>query len=704
MIEQTNQTTKRQTPTKPLTPSTIVLIRVLFDVILVVISIASLFPAAPEQNLVIGVEARVLYTLVNLLILASSVGAFWLIRQGKPQTAINLLIYGLIFGMFINTIYVDGVAYYSLATTIIFTALGLSQGVEFKKGIFPMVAAAGFGTAGLVFDTWFADSAFRSAPVFGTAAVWIPTAIFGVVALYVIGKQFQSFSLRTKLIISFVVVTGFSLALLGILNLLSFQQMLIGDADKTNNPAFMFIVAGLFAAGIGLFFTQAITGPISQLTNTASKISQGDFSSRVEVNGTDEIGALGNTLNMMAIQLQSLFENLESQVADHTRHLENQTSRLKATAEIARDVTSEEELQYLLDRTTHLLYDRFGFYHVGIYLIDSSSQYAVLSSSQDPQGIQLIANDHRYLIDKNSNVGSACVDRQPKAISSDNPTDEKIYHPLLPNSMAQLTLPLLVSGKTIGAIDIHSTNSQGFTGDEIDTFSTFADQIAIAIEKIEYLQEIQVALKELEAAYGEFTQESWRRFVQGKRDRFTGFKFNQQAIEALVNRPQEVLTAWQAGKPVTTRQDQDGTSKMLIPMKVRGQVIGVLDVQFETEFIPPDTQNLMAEIADRLGLVLENARLIETAQQQVEQEQLAAYLTNQIRQSLDLDTVLRTATQEIGKSLGLAEVEVRLGSIENRSTKANGNPQNLPAPGMGTPGNPENYSPKLNEDEYGPIS
>ncbi len=106
------------------------------------------------------------------------------------------------------------------------------------------------------------------------------------------------------------------------------------------------------------------------------------------------------------------------------------------------------------------------------------------------------------------------------------------------------------------------------------------------------------------------------------------------------------------------------TTVLAIPIKVRGTVIGVLDVEFETSKIPADTTNLINEISDRLSLILENARLIETAQRQVQRERLTSEITNSIRQSLDMDIVLRTAVQEIGERLGLTEVELRISDQE----------------------------------------
>ena len=77
-----------------------------------------------------------------------------------------------------------------------------------------------------------------------------------------------------------------------------------------------------------------------------------------------------------------------------------------------------------------------------------------------------------------------------------------------------------------------------------------------------------------------------------------------------------------------------------------------MNVEFESSNIPTDTTDLIHEIADRLGLILENARLIETAQRRVEREQLTSHITNTIRQSLDMEMVIRTAVQQLLAQLG----------------------------------------------------
>jgi len=433
-----------------------------------------------------------------------------------------------------------------------------------------------------------------------------------------------------------------------------------------DNTILLGLLSGLGAVVLGIGLTQILTKPIMSLTDTAEKVSQGNFDARVEITTEDEIGKLGKTFNTMTVQLQNLINNLEDQVEMRTKSLRNQAAQLRASAEIARDVTSEQYLQDLLDRASNLILNRFGFYHVGIYLNDAKNEYTILTSSTDQPGQRLIQADHRTKIDSESNIGYACVLGEPIIATIADDTPPLSFHPLLPSSQSELILPLKVGNEILGAIDIHSTNPTSFSDEDVNIFQILADQIAIGIQKALYQKEIQQTLNELEAAYGTFTKESWQKFVHS-RETTAGYKFNQTKIEVIETPSPEVIQAWEKGDKVVSQKkssnpNEQDSSILAIPMKVRGEVVGVLNIEFESTQIPMDTTELITEIADRLGLILENARLIETAQKQVEREQLTSHISNSIRQSLDMELVLQTAVQEIGKNLGLSEVELRLGS------------------------------------------
>jgi len=103
-----------------------------------------------------------------------------------------------------------------------------------------------------------------------------------------------------------------------------------------------------------------------------------------------------------------------------------------------------------------------------------------------------------------------------------------------------------------------------------------------------------------------------------------------------------------------------------LPIKVRGQTIGVVDMQKKTPGSEwtADEVALVETLTEQLSVALESARLYQDTQHRATREQLAAQVTARMRETLDIDTVLKTAVFEIGQALGLAEVEVRMGTGE----------------------------------------
>lgn len=457
------------------------------------------------------------------------------------------------------------------------------------------------------------------------------------------------------------------------------QEIYLAPSEELANTTILLsIVSAAGSVVFAILISQVLASPIIALTNNAAELAKGNFDTTVEIGTHDEIGDLGQSFNSMASQLRSSIGSLETQVASRTKDLENQAAMLQASVEIARDATSEAELQPMLDRASTLLYDRFGYYHVGIYLLSDDRENAVLTASTDESGQKLLEVDHTVKVSVETNLGHACILGEPvraSASSSDSPLN---FHALLPSSQAQLVIPLNLGNRTIGAIDLHSTNPNTFTEGESQIFQALADQLSIAIEKASFQQEIQKNLTELETAYGQFTQQSWEKFIES-RAHYSGYRYDaRQKVEKVERPTNEVIQAWEGGQPVSMLQKASGNApgqtSLAIPIKVRGSVIGVLNIEFDGESVPVETEDLVMEISERLSLILENARLVETARRQVEREQLTSYISDQVRQSLDMDTVLKTAVQEIGQQLGLAEVELRLGDANPQSVKpTNGN-------------------------------
>ena len=92
-----------------------------------------------------------------------------------------------------------------------------------------------------------------------------------------------------------------------------------------------FVIAAVVVLGVSIvtwFLANRLIDPISDLTNAASAISDGQLDRRVEIKRQDELGILANSFNSMAERLKSFFDNLEQQI-------ESRTAQLKEAKEAA---------------------------------------------------------------------------------------------------------------------------------------------------------------------------------------------------------------------------------------------------------------------------------------------------------------------------------------------------------------------------------
>jgi GAF domain-containing protein len=348
-----------------------------------------------------------------------------------------------------------------------------------------------------------------------------------------------------------------------------------------------------------------------------------------------------------------------------TRKLERRAGQLRAAAEVTRDTTAARELDELLDRAVNMIRRRFGFYHAGVFLVDEANEWAVLRAATGDAGRQLLEQGHRLRVGKSGIVGYVADTGDPR-IALDVGVDAVHFrNPLLPETRSEMALPLRIGRRIIGALDIQSQEEAAFDDEDVSILQTIADQLAVAIENARLLQEMQQALHELEIASRRYTQETW----QTGADRTLGYRYRLMDIEPVMEQSSEARRAWLEGQSLITKAEpsgsggQDAVSTAAIPIKLRGQVIGVLSLRSSKEDIAPRTVAQIEEVADRLAMALENARLLEETQRRARREQLLGEMTARFTQSLDMDTLLRAAVRELGQLPNVAEASVHVGAL-----------------------------------------
>ena len=160
---------------------------------------------------------------------------------------------------------------------------------------------------------------------------------------------------------------------------------------------------------------------------------------------------------------------------------------------ILQDISSADSIADLLTRSVQLISDTFGFFHVGIYLSDSNSEYAILEAASSEGGKLMTARGYRYRIDKSNLIGLTILENRETLIEDISQDVSLSINPDLPQTKSLLAIPLTSPGKTIGALDIQSSSISGFTIDDRELLRTLADQLTLTIRNIRLVGENRLA-------------------------------------------------------------------------------------------------------------------------------------------------------------------------------------------------------------------
>ena len=412
------------------------------------------------------------------------------------------------------------------------------------------------------------------------------------------------------------------------------------------------LVAGLVVGVVGVLIViilrQNVTGPLEAVIDGAQRFSLGQLDYRVKPKGSLELYDLGEALNEMAHDLQQsreelvqLYREMEMRVAERTRDLQ-------MSAEIGRIATGLRDVDMLLRETVEQIRRRFEMiYHAQIFLLDNVGEYAVLVESTGEAGRRLIELGHKLAVGSESVIGRVTA-RGQTVMASDTTRGDVPWrpNPLLPDTRAEMALPLLIEGRVIGALDVQSTQPGVFTEDMVRIFQVLADQLAIAIENARLLAESERRLQEIDLLNRRLTRSAWQEFTGEQSERsFLGYLYDQVQPKPLESDSLPRLAP----------------NRVEAAIQVHGETIGTLVAALESsEPISRDDRMLVSAIAERVALAVENARLFEQTQRALSETARLYETARTISGVSDLESVYRLVAEQLSTIPQIDNIEILL--------------------------------------------
>lgn len=383
--------------------------------------------------------------------------------------------------------------------------------------------------------------------------------------------------------------------------------------------------------------------------------------------------------------------------------------QLETAAEIARDINSSRNLDELLQKAVELIHSRLHFYHAGIFLIDASGESIALRAATGEAGLQLKRTGHKLGIGSKSILGHV-AGKGERLIVNDAPRDStQPANTFLPETKSQAAIPLKIGERILGVLDVQSKQSFAFSKDNLRTLQILADQLAIAVVNSELFAETQEHLAQhrllhhitSSAASGTTLEDALQSAVNGLQvtlggDRVTILLADREKkfldVKAAVGYAQEVyriripigsgITGWAAAhrKALRVNNVENDTryiagspnihSEMAIPLIYRSELLGILNVESEQPHAYAENdEELLGTLGGSLAAIIANARLLEQIRSQAERERVLYEITDKIRRTTDMQTILATTVSELTRAVGASRAGIKIDVKDAPSAK-----------------------------------
>jgi GAF domain-containing protein len=285
----------------------------------------------------------------------------------------------------------------------------------------------------------------------------------------------------------------------------------------------------------------------------------------------------------------------------------------------------------------------------------------------------MLARQHRLKVGQIGIVGYVTESGQPR-IATDVGQDAVFFNnPDLPDTRSEMALPLKVENRVIGALDVQSIESNAFTPEDVDLFSTLADQIAVAISNNQLYEETRKALAEAQNLHRQYLNQEWSRRTSEPGN--TSYKYTPDGLVPVNDFMPEIETVLNTSRPIfRSLAIPDDAAKrrsvMAVPINLRGETIGVIQLQEDRQEEYVWSENELATVqavSDQVAQTLENTRLFEGTVRRAERERKVLEITSKIRSTNDPQQMLQITLEELKNNLGITDGQIIINLPGGRS-------------------------------------
>jgi GAF domain-containing protein/HAMP domain-containing protein len=494
------------------------------------------------------------------------------------------------------------------------------------------------------------------------------------------------------------------------------EASLIFEIPKASVAAALFsefpLVISILLVSLLLIFlvigvaTQRFIDPLLKLSETTKLFAAGEWFQRAEINREDEIGQLAFSFNQMADEFTRLYRSLENRV-------DEQTKEIKIAAEIARVASSAPTLKELLERTVHLIVERFEYDEASIFLLDEEGRHAVLYERAGQESSSPLQVGFRIDLDSNSMIGWAMENKQARVAGNVHEDEMYLSGDGASQILSEAVIPILMGEHLLGALDVKSSKENAFGPEQVTVLQTAANLIATGIYNARLLEVTQVNLEEASLLYHAtrqiaqaetpdeifyalihaLKQTTYQSITLAERNQLlsilslhnpnlsTGYK---KSITWTPIHPSEIEEFLPTGNPLIipdfrqtpklpvmllkTLRDWRCQTAAFIPVRRAGELVALFVLGAEERYIlTPTSIQPFANLAELTATALEKVIAIDKMQKRLTELEILSLVSEAISGQTDLDATFASIHAAVERSLKVSSFFIALYDQKNET-------------------------------------
>jgi signal transduction histidine kinase len=192
-------------------------------------------------------------------------------------------------------------------------------------------------------------------------------------------------------------------------------------------------------------------------------------------------GAELQTVELVTAVVEQLTDHIESlRLLEQT---EQKRLELETVATVSATASTVLNPDMLLQSVVDLTKERFGLYHAHIYLADESWSTLLLAAGAGEVGRKLVEKEHFISLNaERSLVARAARERTAVIVNDVRSEPDFLPNPLLPETRAEMAVPMVVGDQVLGVFDVQSEIVNGYSKEDAAIYTTLASQVAVALQ------------------------------------------------------------------------------------------------------------------------------------------------------------------------------------------------------------------------------